>query len=140
MIAEIIARLQAQVTSLKVVSGVADFSTAALNKPMATPAAFVLLASESAEDNQLLGAFDQRISVVFTVILALSNRRDPTGAAAMDDLEALRTAIKSALLAWCPTPANGEPVRFGSGQLLRFDDGLLWWADEFRVTTYLRMP
>ena len=47
--------------------------------------------------------------------------------------------IKAALNRWVPDPTNGEVVRFDAGALVRFDDGLLWWLDEYHVLTYERI-
>lgn len=135
----ILMRLKSELNGFKTIGGIADL--AAMNQSaVQTPSCYVAPVSESAEDNGLLGAFEQRVDVVFSVVLVCTNRRDATGAAAMGDLEDLRTQIRNALLAWYPDPAIGEPIAFSGGRLLSFDDGLLSWAEEFRVKTYMRIP
>lgn len=133
----VLARLKSQLTGFVLVGSAADLDAVG-NGVVAAPSCFLLKLSESAEDSQLLGVVDQRLTVGFSVIVVSANLRDATGAAAVAGLEALRAQIRTALLGWVPDPAVGEPVRFSSGALLRFDDAKLWWADEFRVTTYLR--
>lgn len=131
----IIARLAGQLTGFKVVGGAADLD-AILRGPVPTPSAYVIPMTEAAPPNELIGAFEQAVTVNFGVLLAFANRRDASGAAAVSGLKALRDQIAAALLGWVPDAANGEPVNFTGGRLLRFDEGLLWWADEFRVKTY----
>lgn len=138
-LAPILARLKSTLTGFKLVGGSVDLESIGAGV-VPSPSCYLLPMSESAEDNALIGAFDQRLTVVFAVVTAVSNKRDAAGAAALGDLEPLRTQIKSALLGWQPDSTIGEPVRFSGGALLKFEDALLWWSDEFRVTTYLRIP
>lgn len=138
-LAPILARLKSQLTGFKTIGSAADLEALGASVA-ASPSCYLLPMAESAEDNRLLGAFEQRVSVTFSVVLAVSNKRDAGGSAAMGDLEPLRALVRAALIGWPPDPAIGEPVRFAGGHLLRFENALLWWMDEFRVTTYLRSP
>ncbi len=138
-LAPILARLEAQLEGFKKIGGAADLDAIG-NGVVPAPSCFILSTSERAEDNATFGRFEQRVTLGFSVILAAANRRDATGAAAMGDLAPLRRQVKAALIGWAPDPALGEPVHFSGGQLLRFDDGLLWWADEYYVLTYERSP
>lgn len=131
----IIARLKDQLDGFKAVGGAADLD-AVLRGVVPAPSAFVIPLSEAAAPNRLQGAFEQAVTVEFGVLLVIANRRDTSGAAAISGLKPYRDQVAGALLAWVPVPANGEPVEFSGGRLLRFDDGLLWWTDEFRVKTY----
>jgi hypothetical protein len=133
----ILTRLKGQLTGFKEVGNAADLD-ALIDSVVPTPSAYLMPISESAEDNELIGGFQQRLTIGFWVVLAISNLRDTTGAAAINELTVQRTKVKAALLGWAPEPAIGEPVRFSVGHLLRFKDGVLWWVDEFRVTTYER--
>ena len=135
--APILTQLQARLTGFKLVGSAADLDAIG-NGVVPSPSCYLVPISESAEDNELVGGFEQRLTVGFSVVIVCANRRDATGAAALAGLEALRAEVRAALLAYAPDPALGEPCRFTAGHLLRFDDGLLWWADEFRVTTFLR--
>ena len=136
-ISPILDQLKSQLTDFVVIGGAADLEAIDNDAPPA-PSCFLVKMAEQAEDNELIGGFEQTLSVSFSVILAVSNVADAAGGEAMGDLEPLRNQVKAALLNWAPEPEIGEPVRFSGGHLLRFTDGLLWWADEFRVTTYLR--
>ena len=84
MIAEIIARLQAQVPSLKRVAGAAEFQTvtgANVIAPPAWPVAYVLRMSEQGGEPLTYSRMDQRVSTEIGIILALQNVADATGAA-----------------------------------------------------------
>ncbi len=137
----ILARLEDQLMGqpggFKKIGGAADLEAIG-NGVVPTPACFVVPMRESADDNATFGQFEQRVTVGFSVVLAASNRRDATGAAALAGLEPLRRQIKAAIVGWAPEADFGEPVHFSGGSLLSFADGLLWWADEFRVVTYER--
>jgi hypothetical protein len=133
----ILARLKTKLTGFKAVGASADIDAIA-NGVVPVPACYLIPRSESAEDSELIGGFEQTQAVGFSIILVAANLVDPTGAAALAGLEALRNKIKGALLAWAPEPEVGEPIRFAGGELIKFEDRRLWWADEFRVTTYLR--
>ena len=137
-LAPIVARLEAQLEGFKKIGGAADLEAIA-NGVVPTPSCYVVMTRETASDIDLVGGFEQAITVGFSVVIAVSNLRDATGGSAIDVLDALRKQIKSALHRWVPDPANGEAVRFDSGALVRFDDGLLWWLDEYRVLTYERI-
>ena len=131
-------RLKSLVAAFKKVGGAADLDAIGTGV-IPTPSAYVIPARDAATDIELLGGFEQDIDNHFTVVLAIANRRDATGAAALGSLETIRKAVKAAMNGWCPDATNGEQVRFVSGAILRFDDGLLWWADEYRVKTFERI-
>ena len=133
----VLTRLQTQLTGFKQVGSAADLD-AIQNSVAPTPSCYLVPMSESGEDNALIGGYEQRLTVGFSVIVVSANKRDATGAAASAALEPLRKRIKAALVNWAPEQDIGEPIRFASGSLLRFADGQLWWADEYRVTTYER--
>lgn len=134
----IVARLQTTTAVFRRVGGAADLAAIESGPPLA-PACYVMpLAEEALEDIPLLGGFAQALGVVFGVVVLCANRRDARGEAVCADLRPLRQALRAALLGWSPEPDVGEPVHFAGGRLLRFDDGLLWWIDEFRVKTYWR--
>jgi hypothetical protein len=131
----IIARLKSQLSGLKSIGGSADLDSAIAGQVF-PPAAFVLPLTESASQNEMLGSTEQRITQTFSVVHVINNRRDAVGAAALDDLVALRTALRVALVGWVPDSTNGEPVTYTGGRLLRLDgDGQLWWSDEFQLIT-----
>lgn len=134
----ILARLKDQLTGFKQIGASADLD-AAIEGAVAMPAAFALPLAESAGPNGTLGITRQRISQAFGVVLVVSNRRDAQGAAALNDLAALRLQLRQALLGWAPHATTGEPVLYTGGRLLRLDgDGRLWWIDEFQLVQHYR--
>ena len=137
-LAPIVARLEDQLSGFKKIGGAADLE-AIHNGVVPTPSCYVVMTRETASDIDLVGGFEQAITVGFGVVIAVANRFDATGGAAIDVLDALRKQIKAALHRWVPDPTNGEAVRFDSGALVRFDDGLLWWHVEYHVLTYERI-
>lgn len=131
----VIARLRLQMTGLKAVGGSADLAAAVELAP-ATPALYVVPLAERADPGTLVNVARQCVHQTFGVILVVSNRRDATGAASLTDLEGLRLQLRTALLGWVPVPAEGWPCEFSAGRLLRWDDGRLWWSDEWSVDTW----
>lgn len=128
MIAEIIARLKAQVPALKLVGGVASFQGASESNPPALPAAFVFTVDESADENGLDVPMIQQVEVTLAVILVVRNVVDARGAAAGTDMETLRDAVLAALLGWTPDPEH-DPLARRQSTLLAFRDGHMWWQD-----------
>lgn len=136
-LAPVIARLQSQIPQLRKVGVAADIPTAQeLLKQV--PAAFVVPLAETADSNELeSGAISQAITYRFGVLWAAMNLRDASGEAAQNDLEAIRSAGKTALLGWQPD-GTMDPCLFGGGQLLQVADRVLWWQDVFVTGNYLR--
>ena len=137
-LAPIVARLESQLSGFKKIGGAADLEAVG-NGVVPTPSCYVVMTRETASDIDLVGGYEQAITVGFGVVIAVANRFDATGGAAIDVLDALRKQIKAALNRWVPDPTTGEVVRFDAGALVRFDDGLLWWLDEYHVLTYERI-
>lgn len=136
----IVARLKAELTALRSVGVSADLD-AAIEGAVAMPAAFVLPLAETAQDLGMTGSTGQAITQAFGVLHVVSNKRDAQGGQALDDLKTHRLALRQALVGWVPTEANGEPVTFTGGRLLRLDgDGRLWWIDEFALKTFYWSP
>lgn len=135
-LAPILARLQSELTDFRVVGGAVDLDAVLASARPATPAAYLMPLAEAGGENTLSSDL-QELEVTLAVILAVSNRRDATGAAAGADLEALRAQVRQALLGWTPDAATCTPLWFSQGRVLSFSDGVLWWGDEFRFSTYL---
>jgi hypothetical protein len=131
----VITRLAAQLTGLKKIGGSADLDAAAKAAPP-TPSMFVMPLAESGKPGGTTAVYRQPMLLEFSVISVVANQRDATGNAALADLVALRTQLKAALIGWVPNTEDGEPVEFIGGRLLQFDDGRLWWADQFRLASY----
>lgn len=134
MIAALIARLDA-LPVLKLVSGAADFATAAEAKPLALPAAYLLPLQEQPGANQLSMAVAQVVTASFGIALAIANVADAKGRAALADLAAVRAAVGPALLGWAPNE-DCTPLEYAGGALLGFKSGVLWWQDVY-VTQFV---
>lgn len=129
MIAEIIARLQSQVPTLKLVAGAAEFQAASETNPLATPAAYVLRMAENGGKSLTAAQVTQRVAAEIGIVIVVRNVADPTGAAAGADLETLRIAVRAALLGWAPPGC--DRLEFAAGGLLAFRDGHIWWQDSY---------
>lgn len=135
--AVVVARLKGELGGFNTIGGAADLD-AAIERLPNTPAAFVLPLAEQGGKPQLLGQHSQRISKAFGVVLVVSNLQDATGAASTSELEVKRQAVLTALAGWSPNPPSSGPVAFTGGRLLRFDQGRLWWVDEFVFDDHFR--
>ena len=71
------------------------------------------------------------LTVALGIVMAVRNVADPKGNAASVDMEALRIAVRTALLGWNAT--GTDPFEFAAGGLLAFRDGHLWWQDSYRT-------
>ena len=135
----VIARLKAQLPTIRQLGGVADLD-AAINGSVSVPAVFVMPQAEGAElTAPMTGVVRQSFTPSWGVIQVISNRRDAAGASALTELAPLRQAVRQALVGWVPDATTGEPVYATGGRLLRMDgDGRLWWIDTFETKTYFR--
>ena len=134
---DIIARLDQNVSALKLVQGVMEF--AALNgaNPPVTPAAYVFALEEKPGGNDLANEVEQIVQVRFAVLFAVRNVADPRGEAARRDLQVLRDAVRPQLLGWMP-PSCSNVCTLGANNLLRFHDGHVWWQDSYLTDYYVR--
>lgn len=132
----IIARLVAATSGFKQIGALADLA-AADGVLIVAPAAYVVPLGESpSEDLTVDNPPQQLVIVSFSVILVLANRRDSSGEKALADLQAWRDKIKAALYGWEISSSMHDPILYQGGQLIRFADGVLWWADEFSTRTF----
>lgn len=138
--AAIIARLQVLVPQLRQIEGAIELDAALSSDAHAridTPAAFVVpLSDMPSDDESFSGQTIQQVVGSVAIVFCLDSYRDELGQAAAADLNALRVAVRRALLGWVADPDTGEPVRAGKGQLLDFGGGRTWWADEYDITYY----
>ncbi len=132
MITEIQTRLTDGVSALKLVAGATEFAAASESNPPATPAAYVIRLRETGGPRATFSRVEQRVPTEIGIVLVTRNASDAKGAAAGVDMEALRIAVRTALLGWAPIAA--DPLEFGAGGLLAFRDQYLWWQDSYRST------
>ena len=106
--------------------------------PDAVPAAYVFVKEEaSAPTDRMTGPVLQRVETDLAVLIIAGNVSDAQGAAAAVDLEALKAAVRGALIGYVPAATNGEPVQHVSGQLVQFKGGYAWHEDLYSAATYL---
>jgi hypothetical protein len=136
-LASVIARIDTQCPSFKVVGGAAQFDKAVASLTRA-PAAFVLLGSELATPSPFMEQLvEQRVAVDLVVVIATKNLEDARGRAAADDLDSLRGSVRDALLKFVPTGAT-DGIEYQRGALMLFANGVLWWADTFGTHYMIR--
>jgi hypothetical protein len=137
-IALITARLSDVCPQFNLIGGAAEFERA--QQGLTTvPAAFVVPAEESAAaENPFMDQItQQQVSADFAVVLAVRNVADGAGAAAVDELDAVRKPVRDALLGWQPD-SEYFGCEFRDGRLLAFANGILWWADTYRTAYLIR--
>lgn len=127
-------RDQCPVGTFRQIGGAAELDAAIQSAPV-TPSAFVMPLADRADDPHLASYHLQHVMRHFSVVLCIANRADATGDAAAADLAAKRRAVRLALAAWAPDDTTGDAIAFSGGRVLRFADGRLWWADEYRYMT-----
>jgi hypothetical protein len=135
MIAEIIARLQAQVPALKLVAGAAAFNAASQANPAATPAAFVFTVDETDDENGLEQPMVQEVNVTLAVVLVVRQVSDAQGAAAGIDMETLLKQVSAGLRGWV-IGADYDPLARRQSALVAFRDGHMWWQQTW-LTRYV---
>ncbi|WP_306603929.1 hypothetical protein [Azonexus sp.] len=101
------------------------------------PALYLLPMDEQAGKMNVASDTIVRVAAGFAVVFAVKNCSDGDGGAAIDDLEPFRDAVKIALHGWSPDTYL-DPVEFSSGRLMSFDDGVVFWMDEYRTAYYMR--
>jgi hypothetical protein len=137
---QIINRLRDQAAGVfKSIDGAAELDAAIASAPV-TPSAWAIPLAERPLDPHLADQSAQIVMLHFSVVICVANRRDATGAAAVQGLQPLRQAVRAALLGWAPNPDDGNAVTFTGGRLLLFADQRMWWADEFAVMTEIEGP
>lgn len=129
-------RLKSRTAGMRSIGGAADLD-AAFAGAVAVPSLFVIPLSEESTPLDDNGPYEEWVTHLFGVVMAVSNAKDARGDAALASLVPVREQVKSALAGWVPDDDTGEPVTPKSGRLLRFDgDGRLWWIDQFAVKTF----
>ena len=119
------------------IEGAAEFASIE-TIPTALPAAYVFIRGEAAEENsRATGPVLQRCESDLAVIVVSSNVTDSTGSAAAGDIEALKAAVRGALIGFVPEASRGDPLEYVSGQMLRFRSGTAWFELVFASPFYI---
>lgn len=125
MIADLVTLLQA-VPTLQTVAQ-AFTLTPVDNLTSTCPACYVLPIGENAGANELDNAVRQSLTTDWGLFLVCE----------VADLDAVRLAVRGAVLGWQPNTA-AEQTTFVSGEILDLKGRYLWWRDVYRTTTYIR--
>ena len=101
--------------------------------PRNLPAAFVIPERTSAEGAARIGAYDQKITIGFSVVIVMkAPGRDPTRASEQLAVELRR--VTDCLFGW-KHPESASGCMIAGGRLLDVDASTVSWAAEF-LTTY----
>ena len=128
------------------VAGAADFASGLeTTQNMTLPAAFVLRLSDDASDSDLMPGLHQpvveRMGIVVEFDNTVASDADArTGFAGINQIDAMRALLFSAVLNWTPadmTNAGPTGFRYGGGRLLEFDRARLFWQYEFEIDTII---
>lgn len=133
----ILAHLRAELSGFLAIGSAADLD-AVSQGVVPAPACYLVPVGEVAQPNAIVGGFTQRVEVSFMVVVVSRNLADATGAAALAGLEGLRQAVKRALVGWAPDAEHRDQIAFTGGDLVKFEHQLMWWADNFSVSTWER--
>lgn len=118
------------------VAGAAKFDLLPEAANLVVPAAYVLPFNEQPQEMGSQNGYQQTVREGFAVVVALSNKADERGQKASGDLDTLRRAIFSALLAFQPAE-DYDIVCFQGGQLLQLDRNRMYYQLEFYADYYL---
>lgn len=134
----IVARLAPPATTLGLVEGAAELRVVRQAPPAhLMPAAWVVPVDDRATAARVVNAPRQSLTTTFGIVLAVTDRSDPRGAAAADALTDVRRMVLGRLLGWTPDGAAG-PCEFAGGEVLDLETAALWWIDRYTVPVHLR--
>jgi hypothetical protein len=139
MLDEIVGRLKEAAPMLRLVQGAAEY--AALKAPPPTnylPAAYVIPLRDSAGPSPLVNAVRQQIHAeVGIIIMCGAATPDPRGGGEVIAIEAVRQAVRAALLGWKIDPEH-DPLQAAGGDLVGFDGATVTWQDAYSTVFYIR--
>lgn len=140
LVPAVIARLKAEVTTLRSVEGAKSFLALMKSRalPQVTPAAHVLPTGiQGGRADAISGAFTQGIRESVAVILTIRSN-DRLGEGAIDDIDGLIHTIVAAIAGWAPGNETGvfELVR---AQPLNVDANAFVYQIEFAIQDQLRI-
>lgn len=134
IIEAIIAKLLETGTPFSIVEGANELAEVK-ERPKATPAAFVYVASEASAANQrMTGKILQRSAMDVAVLIITENLAGKTDAAR--DIETLKSFVRGRLLGFVPDPA-GEPIEHVEGKIVSAKDRMVWFEDVFGTAHFL---
>lgn len=131
-------------SDVRTIKGAIEYAAALEEGVKNPPALFVVPENEDAKPNPTIGVTRQRNTVTFAVVSVTQSLKDSRGEDVQDPLQKLRSGVFDAILgyAWADTETtNGskvDNVEFVGGSLIDFDDGQVWWQDNFKTGHTLR--
>jgi hypothetical protein len=138
-VAAIATRLRAEVGAFLMVGQRGDLAQLGTDAPLPAPAAFVLVASESAVGGRIGGASGgrlvQRVTCTVAVLIAAEQFR-PNEEQPFTALPALIAASRAALLGFQPSGAE-SPLELESGRVLEDQPDRVLWLDTYRLSYFL---
>ncbi|MEM5477170.1 hypothetical protein [Pacificibacter sp. AS14] len=140
VIADVMARLKTQVTDLRSVEGVADFTTLLKQNalPQQTPAAHVVPTGiRGGKPETATGVFTQPTSEAVAVILTVRTN-DQAGESALGAVDALIESTIAALAGWAPNDELGV-FQLERGSVLDLSADALVYQLEFSISDQLRI-
>ncbi len=103
------------------------------------PSAFVIGAgARGGVPDVLAGAFVQAVTETVAVVVTLRSIDNRAGDRAVDDLEALKAALRGALAGWAP-PGSFDVLALSAERVVSFVPGFFAYAIEFTTSDQLRI-
>lgn len=137
IISQIVARLEDQCADTFRIFGLAGDLAALKDKaPLAAPAVYVFVKSEASEGNPNFMAVRQLTQIDIGLMLITRNIADAKGGAAAEDIEALKDAVRAALVGYEPEGCH-TPIENIGGELVNASSGTVWWEHTIGVSFLL---
>ncbi|KAB2921670.1 MAG: hypothetical protein F9K30_13955 [Dechloromonas sp.] len=120
------------------VAGAAEFAEVSGDKPPTKfPALYVVPLGEDVVSADHPNWSEDIVTIQFATVLVVQQKSDPRGGAAVLAIKAPRAMTRKALAGFLPTDAD-EAIRYAGGRLMAFEDGRMWWQDNWAVV--VRLP
>lgn len=100
------------------------------------PCAYVVLDNETAEDNQGMNEYDQKVNLTFSVIVFVANSEldDRRGQLMNDQIALIRPEIFKSLLRYSPNKELFTPFEFESGSVIYMDAERMLYSFDFSTS------
>lgn len=137
---QVIARIKECVPKFNSVEGAAEYSAIRELKDFRAPCAYVLLAQEK-NDGENIKAPNavQRALVTFGVVIIVKNYRDQRkGNEANEALRPLVGSVREALKGWQPELPGSRPCSWLQGDVADYDNTNLLWIDVFQTQHFIQ--
>lgn len=136
-IAEMRAKLLEEGTPFKAVEGGMELAAVTDSVPLASPAAFVLVAKDvSGENSRATGPVLQRSERDIMVVYVLKHVAKAQAAGGEDQLEVLKSWARGKLIGFKPSDMD-EKITHVGGEIAEVRAGHAWFEDTFSAPTYL---